>query len=55
MPVLRGSVRATHILDDNKLASDATGVSDERGALVPFNDPQALAGQVLARAKNPPA
>ena len=32
MPLLRGNVRTTPILDDNKLASDATGVSDERGA-----------------------
>ena len=32
MRLLRGSVRATQILDDHKLAPDATGLSDERGA-----------------------
>jgi hypothetical protein len=34
MRLLLGSVRVTQIVDDDELASDATGVSDERGALV---------------------
>jgi len=45
MPLLRGSVRATHILDDNKLASDATGVSDERGASVRRQVVEEMAGE----------
>lgn len=45
MPVFRGSVRATHILDDNKLACDATGVSDERGALVRRQVVEEMAGE----------
>ena len=45
MPFLRGSVRATHILDDNKLASDATGVSDERGASVRRQVVEEMAGE----------
>ena len=32
--LLRMSVRMTHILDDNELAPDATGLGEERGALV---------------------
>jgi len=45
MPLLRGSVRATHILDDNKLASDATGVGDERGASVRRQVVEEVAGE----------
>ena len=45
MPLLRGSVRATHILDDNKLASDATGVSDARGALMRRQVVEEMAGE----------
>jgi hypothetical protein len=45
MPLLRGSVRATHILDDNKLASDATGLSDERGASVRRQVVEEMAGE----------
>ncbi len=45
MPLLRGGVRATHILDDNKLASDATGVSDGRGASVRRQVVEEMAGE----------
>ena len=45
MPLLHGGVRATHILDDNKLASDATGVSDERGASVRRQVVEEMAGE----------
>ena len=45
MPLLRGSVRATQILDDNELASDATGLSDERGASVRRQVVEEMAGE----------
>ena len=45
MRLLRGSVRATHILDDNELASDATGVSYEPGALVRRQVVEEMAGE----------
>ena len=45
MPLLRGSVRATHILDDNELASDAAGVSYEPGALVRRQVVEEMAGE----------
>lgn len=45
MPVLRGSVGVRHILDDNKLAPDATGLSDERGAPVRRQVVEEMAGE----------
>jgi hypothetical protein len=38
-------VRVTHILDDNELASDATGVSDERGASARWQVVEEMAGE----------
>ena len=45
MPLLGGSVRATHILDDDELASDATGLGDERGASVRRQMVEEMAGE----------
>ena len=45
MPLLRRSVRATHILDDNELASDAMGFSDERGPSVRRQVVEEMAGE----------
>lgn len=45
MRLLRGSVRVTHVLDDNELASDATGVSDERDASVRRQVVEEMAGE----------
>ena len=45
MRLLRGSVRATHILDDDELASDATGLGDERGASVSRQVVEEMAGE----------
>ena len=43
--LLRGSVRATHILDNDELASHATGLGDERGASVSRQVVEEMAGE----------
>ena len=45
MRLLRGSIRATHILDDDELASDATRLRDERGASVRRQMVEEMAGE----------
>ena len=45
MTLLSGSVGATHILDNNELASDATRLGDERGASVRRQVMKEVAGE----------